>query len=92
MPYLPSPPLGPVGPQTDDPYQSFNRKTHSVNKGLDRYALRPASKVYDAVLPDAVEIGVSNVASNLSLPGAVVNNILQGDVAGAGTNTFRALL
>ena len=55
----------------DDPFERLNRATHAFNKGLDRNLLSPVSKGYTAVVPDPVENGISNFASNLSLPGKV---------------------
>ena len=75
-----------------DPYEQTNRATHAFNKGLDRALLRPASNGYDAVLPDPVQTGVSNFASNLALPGTIVNNLLQADLHSAGQNTTRFFL
>lgn len=75
-----------------DPYENTNRKTHAFNKALDRNLVSPVARGYDAVLPDPVEDSVTNFASNLSMPGKVVNNILQADVVGAGKNTLRFLI
>lgn len=75
-----------------DPYEQANRKTHAFNKGLDRNLVSPVARGYDAVVPDPVEDSVSNFASNLSLPGKVVNNVLQADLVGAGQNTLRFLI
>ncbi len=84
--------VAPDGVSPHDPYEKLNRKTHAFNKAVDRSVVRPVAKTYDAVLPDPVEDGISNVASNLSLPGKIVNNILQGDFQGAGQNTVRFVL
>ena len=75
-----------------DPFERLNRATHAFNKGLDRNLLSPVSKGYTAVVPDPVENGISNFASNLSLPGKVVNNILQLDISAASSNTFRFVI
>jgi len=78
----------PVADGIRDPHETRNRAVHNFNKGVDRVALRPVSRVYGA-LPDPVERGVSNVAENLSAPGNVVNNLLQGRVGPAAQNTLR---
>ena len=36
-----------------DPWEKFNRGVYSVNKGLDKVAVKPAAKVYRAVTPKA---------------------------------------
>ena len=73
----------------DDPFERLNRGTHAFNKELDRNLLSPVSKGYSAVVPEPVENSISNFSSNLSLPGKVVNNILQLDIGSANSNTFR---
>ncbi len=80
------------GAEFNDPYEDTNRAVHGFNKGLDRALVRPAGKAYGAILPDPVEQGVSNFAQNAGSPGDVVNNVLQGDVGGAFTNTFRFVI
>lgn len=72
-----------------DPYENTNRRVHDFNRSLDRGVVRPVSQGYDAAVPDPVQTGVSNLASNFSLPGKFVNAVLQGDVEGAGQNFFR---
>ena len=77
------------GPVADDPFERINRGTHAFNKGLDHNILSPISKTYTDVVPDPVENSVSNFARNLSLPGKVVNNVLQLDLSSAARNTGR---
>ena len=75
-----------------DPREAQNREIHAFNKGVDRYAFRPASKAYGAVLPDPIEAGISNAAHNLAEPTNVVNSLLQGRVQNAGVGTLRFAL
>lgn len=75
--------------QIHDPLEGLNRGTHALNRGLDRYLLRPASRGYGTILPQPVRTGVSNVAGNLDLPGDMVNGVLQADPAGTVQNFFR---
>ncbi len=75
-----------------DPAQPFNRMSHGINKGVDRVLLRPASQLYAAAVPAPVAAGVNNVASNLSEPSAVVNDVLQGNLEDGVHTTFRFLL
>ncbi|MEC3859803.1 VacJ family lipoprotein [Mesobacterium sp. TK19101] len=72
-----------------DPYETTNRRTHEFNKGLDRALVRPAGKGYATVVPDEVQDVVSNFADNLGTPASMVNQTLQGDVAGVMHNFFR---
>jgi phospholipid-binding lipoprotein MlaA len=80
-----------VAPQGDfnDPHEGWNRGVHTFNKGVDTVLLRPASRVYGAIVPAPIRTGVNNFAENLEAPGDVVNNILQGRVDLAGQNTLR---
>lgn len=73
----------------NDPYESVNRKVHAFNRGLDKIVVRPSSQVYGRVLPQPVRTGISNFADNISVPGDVVNNILQGRPVDALANTVR---
>jgi len=63
-----------------------------MNKALDKALFKPASKAYGAVAPGVVATGVDNFANNLSLPGVVVNDLLQFKIGDAFHNTFRFAL
>jgi len=76
----------------NDPYEAQNRVVHEGNRSLDRFLLRPASEVYGTVLPQPVQNRVSNFASNLSVPGTVVNDLLQVRLADAIHNSTRFLV
>ena len=78
----------PINQSMNDPAESFNRKVHKVNRGLDRIALRPASKVY-RVVPKPIRAGVSNFASNLKNPSMVINDLIQFRLKDASSNTAR---
>lgn len=75
-----------------DPYEETNRANHELNRAVDRSFVRPAGKGYVAIIPTPVQKGVSNFSSNLSLPGTIVNNLLQGRLGEAGQNTLRFAL
>ncbi len=75
-----------------DPYEQSNRRTHEQNKSIDRAVLRPVAEGYHAAVPDDVETGISNFATNLSLPGAMVNNALQGNGVGLTSDFYRFLV
>lgn len=82
---VPSSPDGVV----PDPYEVQNRRVHAFNRGLDRAVVRPAAMGYGTVLPQPVREGVSNFSSNASIPGHVLNDVLQGRGEDAGHNFFR---
>lgn len=79
------------GLDINDPFEANNREVHAFNKGLDRAVLRPAGRVA-AALPEEVRIPASNFAANAGLPNAIANGVLQGDIGGVATNTFRFIL
>ncbi len=78
-----------AGPK--DPYESVNRKVFAFNDTLDEYALKPAAKAYNAVVPSPVRTGVHNFFGNFSDAWSAVNNLLQGKPVDAGTMTLRVL-
>jgi phospholipid-binding lipoprotein MlaA len=78
-----------AGPK--DPYESVNRKVFAFNDTLDTYALKPAARAYNAVLPSPVRTGVHNFFGNFSDAWSAVNQLLQGKPADAGTMTLRVL-
>lgn len=82
----------PENDDVNDPYEQFNRGTHEFNKSVDRAVLRPVAVTYSNAMPDEVEEIVSNFVRNLSTPGDIVNQVLQGDFENALKNTFRFAL
>lgn len=67
-----------------DPYEVNNRKVHEFNLGLDRALVRPTAIGFSTVLPDVVEDGIGNFATNVGLPGVMVNSLLQGNLERTG--------
>jgi phospholipid-binding lipoprotein MlaA len=78
-----------AGPK--DPYESVNRKVFAFNDTLDTYALKPAAKAYNAVVPSPVRTGVHNFFGNFSDAWSAVNQLLQGKPRDAGSMTLRVL-
>ncbi len=76
-----------TGPK--DPYESVNRKIFAFNDTLDTYALKPAAKAYNAVLPSPIRTGIHNFFGNFSDAWSAVNQLLQGKPADAGEMTLR---
>ena len=76
-----------AGPK--DPYESVNRKIFAFNDTLDTYALKPAAKAYNAVLPSPIRTGIHNFFGNFSDAWSAVNQLLQGKPADAGEMTLR---
>lgn len=76
----------------NDPYETQNRAIHGFNKGLDKNVVRPVSNGYAAVIPYEFRDRVNDFSTNLSMPGVVINSLLQGDLRGAGLATTRFLM
>lgn len=82
--------------QINDPYEATNRRVHAFNVGLDQNVVRPLTAPLrsgdEAKKPNVAMIALMNFGANLSLPGKVVNNVLQGRPEPAVKNTFRFLI
>ena len=76
----------------DDPYENVNRKSHEINKGIDKKVLRPSSKMYARVLGQKPRTAISNFSENWGLPRDLVNYTLQGDVGNASKTTGQFLI
>lgn len=72
-----------------DPFETQNRAVHRFNRGLDKALVRPAARGYTKVLPDPVQTGIGNVATNLGQPSVATNSLLQGDIRGTGISVAR---
>jgi len=72
-----------------DPWEPVNRKIFWFNDHLDMYAIEPAAKVWDFVVPKRVQTCVINFFANVRFPVDAVNNLLQGKVQGAAVVTGR---
>jgi len=79
----------PAAADENDPFEANNRLFHNFNISVDQFVYRPVAHAYGAVTPGVVMQGISNMSSNLSVPGIVLNNILQLDVDSALINTAR---
>jgi hypothetical protein len=70
------------------PWESLNERTFSFNLNvLDRYALKPAAKLWSLALPEEVRHGLANAFDNLAMPKRFVNKVLQRKAAGSGRGT-----
>ncbi|NBF03419.1 VacJ family lipoprotein [Pseudomonas sp. Fl5BN2] len=68
----------PVSETVYDPAQSFNRSIFAFNRAVDDYALAPVARGYRH-LPDLMQHGVHNFASNFGEPKVFINDLLQGN-------------
>ncbi|EEF60077.1 MlaA family lipoprotein [Pedosphaera parvula] len=75
----------------NDPIEPFNRAIWGFNTGFMTSLVRPTSKVYRRVVAKPVRTGIGNMGKNLTYPGRLANNMLQGNWAGMGQETERCL-
>lgn len=64
-------------PNENDPLESYNRAMFSFNEGFYDYVLDPVVDVYQTILPDFVQTGVSNFFNNLDDILVMFNSLLQ---------------
>ena len=75
-----------------DPWEPLNTKVFEFNRQLDRFILKPVAKGYNFIMPDLVQVGISNIFTNLGFAPRFLNNVFQGKVKGAGIEVGRFLL
>ena len=73
----------------DDPLEGFNRPVFEVNLFLDRWLLRPVTRIYRETIPEPGRDGIANAIDNVNSPVTFVNDILQGEMSRAGTTLGR---
>ena len=76
-------------PKTEDPWQSFNRKTFAFNEKVDKAVVRPVAVGYRKITTETMRKLIGNFYSNIELPVSIVNDLLQVRPAGAAQNTGR---
>jgi phospholipid-binding lipoprotein MlaA len=75
-----------------DPWEPMNTKIFEFNRQVDRFVLKPVAKGYDFVVPDLVQVGISNIFFNLRFAPRFLNNVFQGKLKGAGIEVGRFLI
>jgi phospholipid-binding lipoprotein MlaA len=76
-------------PSDGDPLEAFNRSMYEFNDWFDYYVGKPVAKGYRAVLPAPVRRSFSNFFYNLHEPIVIVNDLLQGKLVQAASDTGR---
>jgi len=79
-------------PRIPDKVEGLNRFFFKFNDGFYRFALRPISKGYAAVVPQPVRRGIGNFFNNLGYPTRLAGNLLEGEGKGALRETGRFLV
>ena len=72
-----------------DPLEPLNRVMWAFNVALMTDAIKPTSKVYRFVVVKPVRTGIGNFGRNLTYPGRLINNLLQGKWSGARDESYR---
>lgn len=72
-----------------DPLEPFNRVMWDFNVGLMTDIIKPTSRVYRFVVVKPVRTGIGNFGRNLTYPGRLINNLLQGKWSGARAESYR---
>ena len=72
-----------------DPIEPFNRVMWGFNKGLMTGVIKPTSKVYRFVVVKPIRNGIGHFGRNLTYPGRLINNLLQGKWRGARDESYR---
>lgn len=75
-----------------DPWESFNENMFAFNRNLDRYAVKPAARGYNAVVPDDLQQSIENAFHNFGILPRLVNNLLQAKWNSAGLELGRFLI
>lgn len=75
-----------------DPIEPFNRGVFAFNNVLDKIIIEPVATVYNTIVPDFVRDAVQNFMRNLKSPLIIANNLLQGNIGGAGAATARFII
>jgi phospholipid-binding lipoprotein MlaA len=75
-----------------DPWEPFNEKMFNFNVKLDKYALKPVARGYKAVVPEQLQIMISNGLDNIRFVPRLVNSVLQAKWNGALREVTRFVL
>lgn len=76
----------------EDPLEDTNRAIFAFNEVVDNVIIHPVIEGYRAVVPGPARQGVRNFLRNLKTPVRFANQLLQGDVDGAGNEIFRGVV
>ncbi len=75
-----------------DPWEPYNVVVFRFNYNLDKYVVKPIAKGYNFVVPNAVQLGISNVFTNVRFAPRLLNNLFQGKFRGAGVEASRFVI
>jgi len=72
-----------------DPIEPFNRVMWGFNKAVMTDVIKPTSRVYRFVVVKPIRTRIGNFGKNLTYPGRLINNLLQGKWRGARDESCR---
>jgi phospholipid-binding lipoprotein MlaA len=72
-----------------DPYERFNRVMFNFNDFIDKWALKPIATLYNKIMPKPLNKGINNFYFNLDTVPTVANDVLQGNIYQATSDTWR---
>lgn len=72
-----------------DPFETFNRPMFYFNDWLDRLVLKPLAILYIKITPKPLSKGISNAYNNIDTVPTVINDVLQGNIYQAVSDTWR---
>ncbi|HEX2436956.1 MAG TPA: VacJ family lipoprotein [Methylomirabilota bacterium] len=75
-----------------DPWEPFNEKMFTFNRGVDRWVFKPAARAYMFVMPEPWQVLISNGFDNINFVPRLVNSLLQAKWGGAGRELARFLI
>ena len=72
-----------------DPIEPLNRVIWALNQRVMIGIIKPTSRLYRFVVVKPVRTGIGNFGKNLTYPGRLINNLLQGKWSGARDEFYR---
>lgn len=78
--------------EENDPWERYNRAVFRFNNKVDRNIVKPVAKGYRNVFPGPVRLSVGNFFRNLFEPTTIINDLLQGKLGQAASDTGRLLI
>jgi len=84
--------FGCASQQNKDPLEGLNRTVYKFNDVVDKVALKPVAKGYQAITPTPIQTGVSNFFKNIFDVVTLVNELFQFKFKQAANTTGRVAL
>lgn len=79
-------------PSPRDPFEPMNRAVFEFNDTADRFVFKPVAEGYRAALPEMVRTGVRNFFANLRDPWIALNQLMQGKIEPALSDSWRFIV